>query len=77
METYGSLSISSGPGGEEVGRERKQEGRKTQMGNEPAHLSWENAFQSSRQQPSPRKKIVLSSCYAKRKNKFKKDKRIN
>lgn len=42
METYGLLLISSGHGGEEVGTARKQEGEKTQMGNEPVHLSWEN-----------------------------------
>lgn len=53
---YGLLQISSGPGGEDVEREGKQEGKKTQMGNEPVHLSGENAFQSSRQHPSPQKK---------------------
>jgi len=70
METSGLLSMSYGPGGEEMGRERKHEGKKPQMGDEPVHLSRENAFQSSRQQPSPRKKFVLSSCYVKRKSKF-------
>lgn len=56
METNGSLSICSSPARGELGGERKQEGKDTQMGNEPVYLSWENASQLSRQQPSPWKK---------------------
>lgn len=34
-------------------------GENTQMGNEPVHLSWENAFQSFKQQPSLWKKRLF------------------
>lgn len=53
VETYGSLPICFGPGGEEL---ETGGGKNTQMGNEPVHLSWENAFQSFKQQPSLWKK---------------------
>lgn len=56
VETYGSLPICFGPGGGEV---ETGGGKNTQMGNELVHLSWENAFQSFKQQPSLWKKRLF------------------
>lgn len=73
LETYGSLPICFGPGGGEV---ETGGGENTQMGNEPVHLSWENAFQSFKQQPSLWKKRLFFPAVMP-KEKYKMEKGIN